>query len=116
MSLGLLIRASSGWRRVLGIAAKAVVWVAPCPKRFTLKDPPCIESSFLRFGTGPGSGRSKRTIFKGRACTESSFLDFGTGPAGLWGGPKRVLYSPNRNCWGSQFILQRVDGQDELGT
>ena len=24
--------------------------------------------------------------------------------------------SPNRNCWGSQFILQRVDGQDDLGT
>ena len=23
---------------------------------------------------------------------------------------------PNRNCWGSQFILQRVDGQDDLGT
>ena len=21
-------------------------------------------------------------------------------------------FSPNRNCWGSQFILQRVDGQD----
>ena len=64
----------------LGIADKAVVWVAPCPKRFILKGPPCIESSFLRFGTGPGSGGSKRFIFKGRACTESSFLDFGTGP------------------------------------
>ena len=24
--------------------------------------------------------------------------------------------SPNRNCWGSQFILQRVDGQDDSGT
>ena len=28
----------------------------------------------LRFGTGPGSGGSKRLIFKGRACTESSFF------------------------------------------
>ena len=26
------------------------------------------------------------------------------------------FFSPNRNCWGSQFILQRVDGQDDLGT
>ena len=69
-----------GWRRVLGIAGKAVVWVAPRPKRFILKGPPCIESSFLRFGAGPGSGGSKRLIFKGRAYTESSFLDFGTGP------------------------------------
>ena len=69
MSLGLLTRASSGRRHVLGIADKAVVWVAPCPKRFILKGPPCIESSFLRFGTGPGSGGSK-----GRASTESSFF------------------------------------------
>ena len=30
MSLGLLIRASSGWQRVLGIAKKVVVWMAPC--------------------------------------------------------------------------------------
>ena len=27
-----------------------------------------------------------------------------------------IVFSPNRNCWGSQFILQRVDGQDDLGT
>ena len=38
-----------------------------------------VESSFLEFGTGSGSGGSKRLIFKGRACTESSFLDFRTG-------------------------------------
>ena len=50
------------------------------PERFILEGPACIESSFLDFGTGPGSGRSKRLIFKGRACTESSFLCFGTGP------------------------------------
>ena len=30
MSLGLLTRASSGWRRVLEIADQGVVWVAPC--------------------------------------------------------------------------------------
>ena len=30
MSQGLLIRVSSGWRRVLGIADAAFVWVAPC--------------------------------------------------------------------------------------
>ena len=29
MSLGLLTRASSGWRRVIGIADQGVVWVAP---------------------------------------------------------------------------------------
>ena len=74
VSLGLVTRASSGWRRVIGIADQGVVWVAPCPKRFILKGPPCIESSFLRFGTGPGSGGSKRHIFKCRACTESSLL------------------------------------------
>ena len=27
-----------------------------------------------------------------------------------------IYISPNRNCWGSQFILQRVDGQDDSGT
>ena len=27
-----------------------------------------------------------------------------------------MINSPNRNCWGSPFILQRVDGQDDLGT
>ena len=47
----------------LGIADKAVVWVAPCPKRFILKGPRCIESSFLRVGAGPGSGGSKRLNF-----------------------------------------------------
>ena len=31
-------------------------------------------------GTGPGSGGPKRLIFEGRASTGSSFLDFGTGP------------------------------------
>ena len=31
-------------------------------------------------------------------------------------GQEQKIYSPNRNCWGSQFILQRVDGQDDLGT
>ena len=30
MSLGLLTRASSGWRRVIQIADQGVVWVAPC--------------------------------------------------------------------------------------
>ena len=30
MSLGLLTRASSGWRRVIGIADQGVVWVALC--------------------------------------------------------------------------------------
>ena len=30
MSLGLVTRASSAWRRVLGIAEQGVVWVAPC--------------------------------------------------------------------------------------
>ena len=59
--------------------SRGLLTKAPCPKRFILKGPPCIESSFLRFGAGPGSGGSKRLIFKGRACTESSFLDFGTG-------------------------------------
>ena len=39
----------------------------------------CTESSFLGFGSGPGSG-PKRVIMKGRACTESSFLGFATGP------------------------------------
>ena len=34
----------------------------------------------------------------------------------LWKKPDVFSYSPNRNCWGSQFILQRVDGQDDLGT
>ena len=32
------------------------------------------------------------------------------------GDPMYNPFSPNRNCWGSQFILQRVDGQDDLGT
>ena len=30
MSLGLLTRASSGWRRVIRIGEQGVVWVAPC--------------------------------------------------------------------------------------
>ena len=30
MSLGLLGRPSSGWRRVIGIAGQGVAWVAPC--------------------------------------------------------------------------------------
>ena len=30
VSLGLVTRASSGWRRVIGIADQGVVWVAPC--------------------------------------------------------------------------------------
>ena len=30
MSLGLLGRASSGWRQVIGIADQGVVWAAPC--------------------------------------------------------------------------------------
>ena len=30
MSLGLLGRVSSGWRRVIGIVDQGVVWVAPC--------------------------------------------------------------------------------------
>ena len=65
MSWGLLTRA---W-----IGHKAVVWVAPCR-------PALYRIAILGFGTGLGSGGSKRFIFKGRACTESSFLDFGTGP------------------------------------
>ena len=30
VSLQLLTRASSGWRRVIAIAEQAVVWVVPC--------------------------------------------------------------------------------------
>ena len=91
VSLGLLTRASSGWRcvirtsassgrrRVLWIADKAVVWVAPC---------------------------SKRLIFKGRACTESPFLGFGAGvrrcAMGVAGG--RVAWVPlcHGDCWAAR--------------
>ena len=87
MSLGLLTTASSGRRRVIGtgstggsagssrasVRSKTVHFRRPALYRI-------LESSFLHFGTGPGSGGSKRLTFKGRACTESSFLDFGTGP------------------------------------
>ena len=30
MSLGLLTRAWSGWRRVIGIGEQGVLWAAPC--------------------------------------------------------------------------------------
>ena len=66
--------------RVVAVVVRVVAAVVRGPKRFTSKGPPCIEPSFLHFGTGPGSGGSKRLIFKGRASTESSFLGFGTGP------------------------------------
>ena len=84
MSWGLLTRASSGWRRVIGrvlaVVGRVVAAVVRGPRQFTLKGPSCIESSSLHFGTGPDSGVSKRLISKGRASTESSFLGFGTGP------------------------------------
>ena len=67
LSWGLLTRASSGWRRVFGIADQGLVAVLVRSRR---------------------SGEPKRPILKGRASTESSFLGFGPGP----GGPKRLLF------------------------
>ena len=71
MSLGLLITASSGWRRVFGIAdqglvavlARVAAGVLGRPPRLILKGRACTESSFLAFGAGPGCGGSKRFIF-----------------------------------------------------
>ena len=66
--------------RVVPVVVRLVAVPVRGPKRLIFKGPPCIESSFWHFGTGPSSGGSKRLIFKGRACTESSFLGFGTSP------------------------------------
>ena len=70
MSLGLVTRASSGWRRVFGIADQGLValLVRVAARRsgeLIFRGRACTESSFLAFGAGPGSGRSKRLIFKG---------------------------------------------------
>ena len=95
MSLGLLTRASSEWRRVIGIGDQGVVCVTLChwdwclrphsaastggslrsgePKRLIFRGRACTELSFLAFAAGPGSGGSKRLIFKGRACTNRHF-------------------------------------------
>ena len=97
MSLGLLTRASSGWRRVIGIADQGLVATSTGgsrrsgePKRLIFKGRACTESQFLAFGSGPGSGGPKRVIFKGRVCTESSSLEFGAGPGS--GGSKRFIF------------------------
>ena len=90
VSLGLLTRASCGWRcalRLLGSAGEQ--------KRLILKGRACRESSFLGFGSGPGFGevqngsfettglvqnRQFSALVRVRACGEaqnSSFLEAG---------------------------------------
>ena len=86
------------------MADKAVVWVAPCPKRFILKGPLCIESSCLRFGTGPGSGEPKWLISKGRASTELHLWTFVRVRA-LSGGPKRLIFKGRASAESSALVL-----------
>ena len=107
--MGLLTRALSGRRRVIGTSSTggstASSRASARSKTAHFKGPPCIETSFWRFGTGPGSGGSKRLIFKGRACTESyRIVIFGLWyPSGLWGGSKRILYK-GRSSAESSFL------------
>ena len=85
MSLGLLTRASSVWRRVIGIGDQDVVWVAL--SHWDLCPGPHSAAST---GGSQRSGEPKRLMFRGRACTESSFLAFGAGPGS--GGSKRLIF------------------------
>ena len=89
MPWGLLVGVSRGWRRVLGIADTAFVWVAPCLAKcwwacrvggaVSWGLPTRASSGWRVFGIARRSGEPKRLILKGRACTESSFLGFGLG-------------------------------------
>ena len=110
MPLGLVTRASFGWRRVLRIAdqglvavlARVAAGVLASQNGSFLKAALVQNRHFWRLArvravAGQNVSFLKAGLvqnrhfwsFKGRACTESSFLGFCTGPGS--GGPKRVI-------------------------
>ena len=85
VSLGLLTRASSGWRRVIGTGSSGGSTDSSRgsarSKTVHFKRPALYRIVIFALWYGSGLWRIKAAhFFKGRASTESSFLGFGTGP------------------------------------
>ena len=105
MSLRLLTRASSGRHCVIGTgssgastgsASTGSTRASARSKTDHFKGPACIESSFLDFGTGPGSGGSKRLIFLRPGLYRMIIFGFWHA-SGLWGG-RRVASPCHWDC------------------
>ena len=99
MSLGLLTGASSRWRRVIGTGSsggkRVVAAVVRGPKRFILKGPSCIESSFLHLVRVRALADQNGSSFKGGLIQNRHFCTLVRVRA-----LERPGYVQNRHFWG----------------
>ena len=107
VSFGLLTRASSGWRRVMGMADHGVVWAEGGSLQLLTRASSGRRRVIGTGSTGASTGGSRRSGERNGSFLKAGLyriVIFGLWyRSGLWGGPKRLLYK-GRSSAESSFL------------